>query len=149
MPAIYQLRRYAMNAAEWDEWARDLGLLFLRVSGGLFLLWVHGLPKLLDYSAQLQQIEDPFHLGANLTLILAIFAEVLCPLLIVAGVLVRLACLPILCVLLVALLIVHPQWSLFEGQFGWLLLIVFTSILIAGPGRLALNDRFAGVFRYA
>lgn len=64
-----------MNAAEWDEWARDLGLLFLRVSGGLFLLWVHGLPKLLDYSAQLQQIEDPFHLGANLTLILAIFAR--------------------------------------------------------------------------
>jgi uncharacterized membrane protein YphA (DoxX/SURF4 family) len=56
-------------------------------------------------------------------------------LLIVAGVLVRLACLPILFVLLVALLIVHPQWSLAEGQFGWLLLILFTSILIAGPGR--------------
>lgn len=138
-----------MNAWEWDERARDLGLLFLRVSGAMFLLWVHGLPKLLDYTAQLQLIEDPFHLGANLTLILAIFAEVLCPLLIIAGVLVRLACLPILFVLLVALLIVHPQWSLFEGQFGWLLLILFTSIFIAGPGRLALNDRFAGVFRYA
>ncbi|PWE39536.1 DoxX family protein [Pseudomonas prosekii] len=138
-----------MNASGWDERARDLGLLFLRVSGAMFLLWVHGLPKLLDYTAQLQLIEDPFHLGANLTLILAIFAEVLCPLLIIAGVLVRLACLPILLVLLVALLIVHPQWSLFEGQFGWLLLILFTSIFIAGPGRLALNDRFAGVFRYA
>ncbi|TWD50345.1 DoxX family protein [Pseudomonas sp. SJZ131] len=138
-----------MNASEWDERSRDLGLLFLRVSGAVFLLWVHGLPKQLDYTAQLQLIEDPFHLGANLTLILAIFAEVLCPLLIIAGVLVRLACLPILFVLLVALLIVHPQWSLFEGQFGWLLLILFTSIFIAGPGRLALNDRFAGVFRYA
>lgn len=138
-----------MNASGWDERARDLGLLFLRVSGAMFLLWVHGLPKLLDYTAQLQLIEDPFHLGANLTLILAIFAEVLCPLLIIAWVLVRLACLPILFVLLVALLIVHPQWSLFEGQFGWLLLILFTSIFIAGPGRLALNDRFAGVFRYA
>ena len=138
-----------MNALRWSQRGQDFGLLFLRVSGALFLLWVHGLPKLLDFTAQLQLIEDPFHLGAHLTLILAIFAEVLCPLLIVAGVLVRLACLPILFVLLVALLIVHPQWSLFEGQFGWLLLIVFTSILIAGPGRLALNDRFAGVFRYA
>ncbi|MGE8145839.1 DoxX family protein [Pseudomonas frederiksbergensis] len=138
-----------MNTSAWDERTRDLGLLFLRVSGGLFLLWVHGLPKLLHYSTEVQNIEDPFHLGANLTLILAIFAEVLCPLLIVAGVLVRLACLPILFLLLVALVVVHPQWSLFEGQFGWLLLIVFTSILIAGPGRLALNDRFAGVLRYA
>lgn len=138
-----------MNASQRDEQARDIGLLFLRVSGGLFLLWVHGLPKLLDFSAQLQLIEDPFHLGAHLTLILAIFAEVLCPLLIAAGVLVRLACLPILFVLLVALLVVHPQWSVAEGQFGWLLLILFTSVFIAGPGRLALNVRLPGVLRYA
>jgi putative oxidoreductase len=46
------------------------------------------------------------------------------------------------------MLIVHPEWTLFEGQFGWLLLIVFTSIFIAGPGRLALNVRFAGALRY-
>ena len=138
-----------MNISRWNERAQDFGLLFLRVSGGLFLLWVHGLPKLLNYSAELQRIEDPFHLGANLTLMLAIFAEVLCPLLIIAGVLVRLACLPILFVLLVALLVVHPQWSVAEGQFGWLLLILFTSLFIAGPGRLAINHRVAGAFRYA
>lgn len=138
-----------MHVSQRDEQARDIGLLFLRVSGGLFLLWVHGLPKLLDFTAQLQLIEDPFHLGSHLTLILAIFAEVLCPLLIVAGLLARLACVPILFVLLVALLVVHPQWSVAEGQFGWLLLIVFTTLLIAGPGRLAISVRLPGVLRYA
>ncbi|MCF5705557.1 DoxX family protein [Pseudomonas syringae] len=138
-----------MNTSQQNERARDLGLLFLRISGGLFLLWVHGLPKLLDFTAQLQLIEDPFHLGAHLTLILAIFAEVLCPLLIVAGLLARLACVPILFVLLVALLVVHPQWSVAEGQFGWLLLILFTTVLIAGPGRLAISVRLPGVLRYA
>ncbi|VVQ04971.1 DoxX family protein [Pseudomonas fluorescens] len=138
-----------MNASQREERARDVGLLFLRVSGGLFLLWVHGLPKLLDFTAQLQLIEDPFHLGSHLTLILAIFAEVLCPLLIVAGLLARLACVPILFVLLVALLVVHPQWSVAEGQFGWLLLILFTTVLIAGPGRLAISVRLPGVLRYA
>ncbi len=122
---------------------QDLGLLFLRVSGAMFLLWVHGLPKLLNYSEQLKVIEDPFHLGANITLLLAIFAEVLCPLLIIAGVLVRLACLPILSVLLIALMVVHPEWTLFEAQFGWLLLIIFTTLLIGGPGRLALSQRFS------
>lgn len=122
---------------------QDTGLLFLRVSGALFLLWVHGLPKLFGYSEQLKLIEDPFHLGAHLTLLLAIFAEVLCPLLIIAGVRVRLACLPILAVLLIAMLVVHPEWTLLEGQFGWLLLIIFTSILIAGPGRLVVSQRFA------
>ena len=138
-----------MNASQWNARAQDLGLLFLRVSGGLFLLAVHGVPKLLNYNAQLQVIEDPFHLGAHLTLTLAIFAEVVCPLLIVAGVMVRLACLPILCVLLIAMLVVHPQWSMAEGQFGWLLLMLFTSVFIAGPGRLALNVRCAGALRYA
>ena len=138
-----------MNASQREEQARDVGLLFLRVSGALFLLGVHGLPKLLNFSAELQRIEDPFHLGAHLTLILAIFAEVLCPLLIAAGVLARMACLPILFVLLVALLVVHPQWSVAEGQFGWLLLILFTTVFIAGPGRLALNVRLPGVLRYA
>ncbi|MBN2978912.1 LysR family transcriptional regulator [Pseudomonas fluorescens] len=122
---------------------QDLGLLFLRASGALFLLWVHGLPKVLNYSEQLKLIEDPFHLGAHVTLLLAIFAEVLCPVLIVAGVLVRLACLPILAVLLIAMLVVHPEWTLLEGQFGWLLLIIFTSVLIAGPGRFTLGGRFA------
>lgn len=121
----------------------DLGLLFLRGSGALFLLWVHGLPKLLNYSEQLKLIEDPFHLGAHITLLLAIFAEVLCPLLIIAGVLVRLACLPILAVLLIAMLVVHPEWTLLEGQFGWLLLIIFTTLLISGPGRLVLSQRFS------
>ncbi len=138
-----------MNASQREEGARDVGLLFLRVSGGLFLLWVHGLPKLLDFTAQLQLIEDPFHLGSHLTLILAIFAEVLCPLLIVAGLLARLACVPILFVLLVALLVVHPQWSVAEGQFGWLLLILFATVLIAGPGRLVIPVRLPGVLRYA
>ncbi|AZF05001.1 DoxX family protein [Pseudomonas sp. R5-89-07] len=122
---------------------QDIGLLFLRVSGALFLLWVHGLPKLLHYSEQLKLIEDPFHLGASVTLLLAIFAEVLCPLLIIAGVWVRLACLPILAVLVIALLVVHPEWTLFEGQFGWLLMIIFSSILIAGPGSLRLGRRLA------
>ncbi|WDU65510.1 DoxX family protein [Pseudomonas poae] len=121
----------------------DLGLLFLRGSGALFLLWVHGLPKLLNYSEQLKLIEDPFHLGAHVTLLLAIFAEVLCPLLIIAGVLVRLACLPILAVLLIAMVVVHPEWTLLEGQFGWLLLIIFTSVLIAGPGRLVVSTRLS------
>lgn len=86
-----------MDTSRRDDRAQDWGVLFLRVSGGLF---------------------------------------------------VRLACLPILFLLWVSMLLVHPQWTLFEGQFGWLLLIVFTSILIAGPGRLVLNVRFAGALRY-
>jgi len=124
--------------------ASDWALLWLRVAGSLLLLQVHGLPKLLHFSEQLSLIEDPWHLGARLTLSLAIFAEVLCPLPIILGVFTRLACLPIFAVLLVALLFVHPEWSLAEGQFAWLLLIVFGAVFIAGPGRIALSRHLPG-----
>ena len=124
--------------------ASDWALLWLRVAGSLLLLQVHGLPKLLHFSQQLSLIEDPWHLGAHLTLSLAIFAEVLCPLPIILGVFTRLACLPIFAVLLVALLFVHPEWSLADGQFAWLLLIVFGAVFIAGPGRIALARRLPG-----
>ncbi|WP_370599350.1 DoxX family protein [Pseudomonas nitroreducens] len=121
----------------------DWALLYLRVSGCLLLLWVHGLPKLLNFSHELTVIEDPFHLGAVPTLSLAIFAEVLCPLPIMLGVLTRLACLPILSVLLVSLVFVHPEWSVAEGQFAWLLLIIFVTLFIAGPGGFSLSGRFS------
>ncbi|WP_343711121.1 DoxX family protein [Kosakonia radicincitans] len=112
----------------------DAGLFFLRLTGSLLLLYVHGLPKVFHFSEELTRIEDPFGLGPYMSLLPAIFAEVICPLFIMAGVATRLACVPIIVVLLVAMLAVHPDWSIAEGQFGWLLLIIFTTLLLTGPG---------------
>lgn len=41
----------------------DLGLFFLRLTGSLLLLYVHGLPKVLHFSDELTRIEDPFGFG--------------------------------------------------------------------------------------
>ena len=125
----------------------DLGLFFLRITGSLLLLYVHGLPKVLHFSEELTRIEDPFGFGPYFSLIPAIVAEVICPILILFGVATRLACVPIIAVLLVAMLVVHPGWSIAEGQFGWLLLIVFITLAITGPGawrvRSRATERFA------
>ncbi|WP_313711109.1 DoxX family protein [Pseudomonas sp.] len=110
------------------------GLLFMRIMAAVLLFFIHGLPKLLDWSGELQRIEDPFGLGAPLTLGLAVFAEVVCPVLLVLGVAARLACLPVLAVLLVALLVVHPDWSLEQGQFAWLLVALYGGLALTGPG---------------
>ncbi|WP_296232484.1 DoxX family protein [Pseudomonas sp. UBA4617] len=112
----------------------DSGLLFLRVMAALLLLFIHGLPKLLNWSTELQHIEDPFGLGAPLTLGLAVFAEVVCPLLLMLGVAARLACLPVLAVLLIALVEVHPDWTLEQGQFAWLLVALYGGLALTGPG---------------
>ena len=112
----------------------NAGLFFLRLAGSLLLLHVHGLPKILHFSEELTRIEDPFGLGPMMSLLPAILAEVICPIFIILGWGTRLACLPIIAVLLVAMLVVHPHWSIAEGQFGWLLLIIFTTLALTGPG---------------
>jgi putative oxidoreductase len=114
----------------------DLGLLYLRVTASLLVLAVHGLPKVVHYSGQIAVIEDPFHLGRTVSILFAIFAEVICPPLMILGIATRFAALPILLVTMVALVFVHRDWSLAEGQFAWMLLILFGTIAIAGPGSI-------------
>ncbi|KAB0642735.1 DoxX family protein [Burkholderia latens] len=118
--------------------ATDLGLLFLRVSASVLLIVVHGLPKVLHYASEAAAIEDPFHLGRTLSILFAIFAEVVCPVFMIVGVYPRLAALPVMIVTLVALVFVHPDWPLRDAQFAWMLLILFGTIAIAGAGRYAL-----------
>ena len=98
--------------------ASDVALCWLRISGCLMLMSVHGLPKLLHFQRELGLIEDPFGMGSGLTLSLAIFAEVLCPVLIIVGVLTRLATLPILFLLAVSVILsgVAVQYLLFNMQ---------------------------------
>jgi len=120
----------------------DAGLLFARIAGAALLLWVHGLPKLLHWQDELARIDDPLGMGRGLTLACALFAEIVCPILVAAGLFTRLAALPVLFLLLVSMLLVHPEWSIAEGQFGWLLLIVFGTIALSGAGRYSLDARF-------
>ncbi|EQA4286501.1 DoxX family protein [Cronobacter dublinensis] len=126
----------------------DAGLFFLRLTGSLLLLYVHGLPKVLHFTTELGRIEDPFGMGPYMSLLPAILAEVICPIFIILGIATRLACLPIIGVLLVAMLAVHPGWSLAEGQFGWLLLIIFTTLALTGPGRWRINVPGKQEFRH-
>jgi putative oxidoreductase len=124
----------------------DLALLFLRVTASVLVLLVHGLPKAIHYASQLEAIEDPLHFGKTLTLGFAIFAEVVCPLLMIAGIATRLAALPIMVVCVVALGLVHREWTLDQGQFAWMLLIMFGAIAIGGAGRyrIALRPHASG-----
>ncbi|HEN8801538.1 TPA: DoxX family protein, partial [Pseudomonas putida] len=120
------------------------GLLFMRVMAAVLLLSIHGLPKLLHWSDELQRIEDPFGLGPSLTLGVAVFAEVVCPLLLLLGVAARLACLPVLAVLLVALVVVHPDWTLEQGQFAWLLVALYGGLAVTGPGGYSVSGYLWG-----
>ena len=121
--------------------SQSFGLLWLRGTAALLLFLNNGWPKITHYGRELSTIDDPLGLGRTLTLWFALFAEVLCPTLIAVGLFTRLACVPVIVLLLVAMVIVHREWTLAQGEFGWLYVIVFVTLAVAGPGRFAIDGR--------
>lgn len=122
------------------------GLLILRVSFGAMMLAGHGWPKLMQVLSGDWSFRDPLGIGAEVTLALAIFAEVVCAILVVAGYRTRLAALPLLITMLVAAFAALADAPLFftpEGGFKELPLLYafgFAALAISGPGRCSIDN---------
>lgn len=124
-----------MKKSIWN----DIGLLVLRVGVGAFMLVAHGWGKLVGFGDLAGQFPDPIGLGSTVSLVLAIFAEVLCALLIVLGLGTRFAAVPLLVTMLVAAFIVHADDPWAKKEFALLYAIPFLTLIFTGGGRYALD----------
>jgi putative oxidoreductase len=118
----------------------DLGLLTLRLGAGGFLLFAHGLQKLVNFSEISAKFPDPLgFLGSEVSLILAIFAELLCSALVMLGLLTRLAALPVCVMMFVAAFLVHGDDPFAKKELALLYLVVFAFLALAGGGTFSLD----------
>jgi putative oxidoreductase len=117
----------------------DLGLLLLRVGFGGIMLLAHGLGKLFSFSEKAETWADPIGLGPQLSLSLAIGAEVFCALAIVVGLFTRLATIPLMITMLVAGVVAHSADPWKVKELAFIYLIGFAAIALLGPGRLSLD----------
>ena len=119
----------------------DLALLVLRIWFGLEMAFAHGLPKLMKIVNGDFQFADPIGVGPTLSLVLAVFAEFVCGILIALGFFTRLATIPYLITMLVAAFIVHLDdgWGKIAVPLHYAVAAIV--LLIAGPGRLSLDHR--------
>jgi len=126
----------------------DLGLLVLRLSAGLMMLGAHGWGKLSKYGELLEVFPDPIGLGSTVSLTLTVFAEFFCALAIALGLLTRLAAVPLVVTMLVAVLVVHADDPFRKQEFALLYLLPFLTLIMTGAGRYSLDafiaDRFGG-----
>ncbi|KAF0203827.1 MAG: hypothetical protein FD170_900 [Bacteroidetes bacterium] len=118
----------------------DAGLLILRLAVGILML-THGIPKLLNFS---QLVEAGTFLpvlgSATLGLSLAIFAEVLMSLFLIAGLFTRIATLPLIVTMLVAAFVAHAGDPFSSKEPALLYLFPYIAILLAGPGKYSLDN---------
>ncbi|HEX4925214.1 MAG TPA: DoxX family protein [Bdellovibrionales bacterium] len=127
----------------------DLSLLVLRIGFGGVMLLAHGLPKLMSYSERANTFADPIGLGSNVSLILAIGAEVFCALAVTFGLFTRLAAVPLAFTMFVAAIVVHAGDPWQKKELAVMYFIAFVAIIVAGPGRFSLDTLFAklGIFQ--
>ncbi|AKD02324.1 DoxX family protein [Pontibacter korlensis] len=117
----------------------DVALLIARV-GIATLMLTHGWPKLeMLLSDAPVQFPALFGLSATGALLLAVFAEVVCSLLILVGLGTRLAAIPLIITMLVAVFLVHGADPFAKQEPGLLYLLPYTVLLLTGSGKYSLD----------
>jgi putative oxidoreductase len=107
------------------------------VYGGLLI--PYGYKKLLDFGARSSTFADPFHIGSPLSMGLVIFAELFCAAFVVLGLFTRLAAIPPMSGLSVALFHAHKGDVFGQGGNATMFLAAFITILLIGPGKFSLD----------
>lgn len=115
-------------------------LLILRVVIGILML-MHGWGKMETlFSGEPIQFADPIGIGANFSLALAVFAEVLCSILLILGLVTRFAAIPLLITMLVAVLVVHVADPFARQELPLLYASIYLVILITGAGKFSIDN---------
>jgi len=124
----------------------SIGLLVLRVGTGALLL-SHGLPKLRQVLGGDWEFMDPIGLGPQLSLIGSMGAEFICALLVIAGLLTRVASIPVIFNFIVAAFIFHASDPWPAPEMAMLYGVAFLTLAFTGGGRFSLDHLIVGRIR--
>ena len=118
---------------------KDWGLLILRLVVGVFMM-THGWAKLSNFAELSQQFPPMLGLSSPVALSLIIFAEFFCSIALIFGLLTRLAVIPLIIGMSVAVLVAHVGDPFSAREMPLLYLGIYFAIIVAGPGKIALDS---------
>lgn len=114
-------------------------LLILRLVAGLFML-THGMGKLQTLTgSEPIMFGDPLGVGVTLSLALAVFSEVFCSILLIAGFGTRLVAIPLLFTMTVASFVVHINDGFGKQELPFLYAVIYLVIVTMGAGKYSLD----------
>lgn len=118
----------------------DIAALILRLIAGSFMIYGHGWGKFKKFfSDEAIEFVDPFGISATATLGLVVFSEFICAILIIIGLMTRLALIPLIITMLYAGFVIHGADSFREQELSLFYAFVYISIFLLGPGKYSLD----------
>ena len=118
------------------------GAFLLRVAVSLMML-SHGVPKALDYDTLVQSFPDPLNVGTEVSVMLILFAEVGCSILLLFGVFGRFASATLFVAMMVAAFVHHFNDPWATRELPLLYAAVYAALTFTGPGSLSIDSWFA------
>lgn len=116
-------------------------LLAMRIVVGLLFL-NHGIAKCVAYDRLMITFPDPLSLGSDVSLILVIFAEVICSLGLMLGILFRFCLIPMIFAMCIVIFVIHAGGSIYDKELPILYLTVFLFMFFTGPGFFSFDMAF-------
>jgi len=124
---------------ETKEEYLDILVLILRIAIAAFMI-KHGLPKLEKLLAGGEiHFANPIGLGPTISLILAVFSEVVCSLLIGIGLGTRLASIPLIFTMFIAAFITHGADPFGKKEMALLYLLFYLALLVIGSRKYSVD----------
>ncbi len=133
------MKRFSFTSVAYSETAFNIAMLLLRISFGATLLVKHGFAKVMNFAALQHTFFNFLGFGPKFSLILVLFAEIFCSLLIVLGLFTRWACIPILIAMLVVIYGADAGKDFLESELAIFYFTAFAAIMFCGPGKISVD----------
>ncbi len=117
----------------------NAALLVYRILLAIELFRVHGMKKFKGKKGQGENIPNPLKLPAGLNNFVAIFAEIIAPFLIIAGIGTRLVVLPVIGITAIGYFIVHRKDNIEVRDIPYMYTLSFLLLLILGAGTYSID----------
>jgi putative oxidoreductase len=133
------MKRFSFNSISYSSTAFNIAMLLMRVSFGAVLLVRHGFVKVMNFATLQSTFYNFLGLGPKFSLILVLFAEIFCALMIVLGLFTRWACIPIIFAMLVVIFGADAGKDFLDSELALFYLTAFTTLLFCGPGSISVD----------
>lgn len=118
--------------------AFNTAMLLLRVGVGVLMMY-HGYGKLTGFGEMQNKFMNFMGIGQTASLALVVFAEFFCSLFLILGLFTRMATIPLIITMGVALVKAHKTEIFGEGEMAALYLVIYLVLLLLGPGKISVD----------
>jgi len=126
-------------STKYSAGAFSTAVFILRITVGAIMLH-HGYNKLIHFADMQPKFMNFLGLGSTVSLSMVIFAEFFCSAFLILGLFTRLATIPLIITMGVALWKVHHFEVFGDGEVPALYLGAYITLLLVGPGKASLDS---------